>query len=73
MFSLSDIIDAKQAILARYETPEYQESQLNMGYKPHEIRIAHLDREIVLTDLLIELYDLELAAQKATMPVNIEE
>lgn len=69
MFTLSDIIDAKQRLIDRYNSPEYLDKELAKGRTYAAIRIEQMDREIVLSELVLELMRLELLA---TSPVNIE-
>lgn len=71
--TISDIIEAKQRILARYETPEYISKERLRRKTLEEIERDSLLKDIGMTDLLSELLSMELAAQKATTPVNIEE
>jgi hypothetical protein len=73
MFTLSDIIDAKQALIDHYNSPEYIQEQLHNGYSEGEIGLMRWDKAMALHELTMKLCDMELKAQKATSPVNIGE
>jgi hypothetical protein len=69
MFTLSDIIDTKQRLIDRYNSPEYLQGELSKGYSEHELALSRIDKTIALNELLYELMQREILA---TTPVNIE-
>lgn len=71
--TISDIIEAKQRILARYETPEHISKERLRRKTLEEIERDSLLKDMGMTDLLSELLSIEIGRQKATSPVNIEE
>jgi hypothetical protein len=70
MFSLSDIIDTKQRLIDHYNSPEYIDKELAKGRTYTNIRLEQIDRDIALSELIIELAKQEITA---TSTVNIEE
>lgn len=72
MYSLSDIIEAKQRLIDRYNSPEYRRDVITPHIDEIAYKLSVVDKSLALSDLILELYRLELQRQEATSPENIE-
>lgn len=70
--TISDIIEAKQRIMARYESLEYIDNEIKKGKSIYQINIENADRSIVLTELIIAICDTVIQRMYAESPVNID-
>lgn len=73
MITISDIIDAKNHLIDRYNSPEYIQSQLKPHISELDIRLSNLDKNIAMSELIIELMHLDLRRESPTSPVNAKE
>lgn len=70
MITISDIIDAKNHLIDRYNSPEYFQEQREMGYSALSVHSDILVRMRALDKLTDELIRLNLERETPTSPVN---
>lgn len=73
MITISDIIDAKNHLIDRYNSPEYIQSEITPYKNELQVRLSNSDKSIAMSELLLELCSMELGKMQPTSPVNAKE